>query len=61
MIAAVEFVRRHPGCAKLPVAEHVGPNCSRRYGYQSVDRAIRAGLIRAEKGNGIAYKLYVAE
>lgn len=46
MKEAAGFVRENPGCAILPVAEAVGPNGSRRYGYAIVHRAIRAGLIR---------------
>ncbi len=47
MIQAAAYVRANPGCAILPVAEHVGPHGSRQYGYQTVHRAIKAGLIRA--------------
>lgn len=52
MIQAAEFVRANPGCAILPVAEAVGPNGSRNYGYRTVHRAIRAGMIRATISNG---------
>jgi hypothetical protein len=54
---AVAYVAGHPGCAILPVADHIGP--SRQYGYRSVHRAIRAGLIRATKSRG-RYSLEVA-
>jgi hypothetical protein len=47
MQAAVNYVTNHPGCAILPVAEHIGP--SRRFGYAAVHRAIKAGLIDAVK------------
>jgi len=47
MIQAAAFVRANPGCAILPVAEAVGPHGSRNYGYRTVHRAIKAGLIRA--------------
>lgn len=60
MIAAAEYVAAHPGCAKLPVAEHVGPHGSRKYGYQAVDRAIAAGLIAAVQLPGGAYRLTAA-
>ena len=59
MKAAVEFVRNNPGCTKLAPAEAVGPNGSRRYGYATVDRCIRAGLIVAERLNN-RYALTVA-
>ena len=49
MAAAIAYVRRNPGCAILPVAEYVGPNGSRKYGYRTVHRAIKRGLIRAAK------------
>lgn len=52
MSRAVDYVRNNPGCAILPVAEYVGPNGSRRCGYATVHRAIRAGLIRATWANG---------
>lgn len=52
------YVCAHPGVSKLQVAQRVGPNGSTMYGYNAVDRAIRAGLIRAEKGKGNSYRLY---
>lgn len=60
MEAAVAYVAEHPGCAILPVAEHVGPHGSRCYGYRTVHRCIAAGLLRAERGPRNAYALYVA-
>lgn len=60
MQEAAEFVRENPGCAKLPVAEYVGPYGSRRYGYETVNRAIRAGLIRAERTKSGRYRLFPA-
>lgn len=60
MQAAVDYVAAHPGCAILPVAEHVGPHGSRNYGYRTVHRAIKAGLIRATRTNGV-YCLEVAK
>ena len=57
---AAEYVKAHPGCTKLAVAERVGPNGSRQYGYAIVDRAIGAGLIedRSEPGSS-RYALHV--
>lgn len=53
MEMAEEYVRDNPGCCILPVAEYVGPHGSRKYGYDIVHRAIKAGLIKAHvKPNG---------
>lgn len=52
MERAAAYVAANPGCAILPVAEHVGPHGSRKYGYATVHRAIAAGLIRAAKARG---------
>lgn len=57
MAQAVAYVRKHPGCSILPVAERVGPNGSRKFGYRTVHRAIRAGLIRATKDKAGRYCL----
>lgn len=57
MQAAVRYVENNPGCAILPVAEWVGPHGSRNYGYAIVHRAIKAGLIRAERGEDGKYSL----
>lgn len=59
MRAAVRYVAAHPGCAILPAAEYCGPNGSRRYGYQAVHRAIRAGLLVATRRPGGRYSLAV--
>ena len=61
MAAAVLYVHAHPGCPILPVAEDVGANGSRRYGYAVVHRAMAAGLIEATSGKGNAYALWVAD
>lgn len=45
MREAAAYVAANPGVAILPVAEHVGPNGSRKYGYATVHRAIAAGII----------------
>lgn len=46
MAEALDYITRNPGCAILPVAEHVGPRGSRRYGYRTVHRRLEAGLVR---------------
>lgn len=62
MFLAVDYVREHPGCSILPVAEYVGPHGSRRYGYAIVHRAIDAGLIYGEPtGPRGSYELYDLE
>lgn len=61
MLDVVRFVANHQGCAKLPAAEYVGPNRSRQFGYRTVDRAIRAGLVQAERLANRTYRLTVAE
>lgn len=58
MLDVVSFVARNEGCAILPVAEHVGPNGSRNYGYRTVHRAADAGLIVLVRGNH-AYRCYL--
>lgn len=62
MRAAVYFVSQNPGCAILPVAKylHAGARTGNNnaHGYNPVHRAIRAGLIRAERGAGGRYALY---
>lgn len=47
MRQAVEYVSRHGGAApsRLSVARAVGPHGSTAYGYRTVNRAIRAGLL----------------
>ena len=57
MSRVVDVVRSNPGCAKIVPARAVAPNGSLMYGYQSVNRAIRAGLIRSER-KGNRYALY---
>lgn len=61
MSAAAAYVRDNPGCAIRPVAEHVGPNGSLMYGYRSVHRAIRAGLIQAHRTKSGRYVLTLPE
>jgi hypothetical protein len=45
MAEVVDYVWEHPGCHPARVARQVGPHGSIRYGYRTVDRAIRAGLV----------------
>lgn len=54
------YVARNPGCPILPVAEHVGPNGSRRFGYRTVHRCLSAGLLQTEQGRG-CYVLTVTD
>ena len=58
MAQAADYVARNPGCAKLPVAKRVGPHGSSRYGYRTVNRAIRTGLIIAKRWHNGVYSLY---
>jgi len=48
MREAAEYVAAHPGTTKSMVARAVFPK-SNRYGYAIVDRAIKAGIISAER------------
>ena len=61
MERALEFVRRNPGCAILPVAQHlhIGARSGKNnaHGYNPVHRAIKAGLIRNE-GSRSKYSLF---
>lgn len=66
MAMAVEYVKRHPGCAMLPVADYVSPlpqgleQLNRAYGYNIVHCAVRAGLLDARPGaRRGTYSLYV--
>lgn len=61
MKAAAAYVAAHPDTAILPVAEAIGPNGSRRYGYAAVHRAIRAGIIEATRTPRGWYRLTVAD
>ena len=55
--AAVAFVKRNPGLAKLQASKACFPQ-STKYGYAAVDRAILSGYIEARYGKG-KYELYV--
>ena len=54
MLAAVEIVRRNPGCSIKFVAERITPchvpSQNWAYGYNPVNRAIEADLILARPG-----------
>jgi len=52
-----DLVARHPGTAILPIARRVGPHGSVQFGYRVVHRAIKAGIIRAERV-GARYALH---
>lgn len=60
MRAAATYVQLHPGCTKWAAAVYAfgRKQGARQYGYAAVNRAIKAGLIRAEKPNGRRYALY---
>jgi hypothetical protein len=53
---AYNYVRSHPDCTKCQVSVAIGPNGSNYYGWRCVDRAIKAGLIKAIK-SGNKYQL----
>lgn len=42
---ALRYIANHPGTAILPVAEYVGPNGSRKYGYATVHRLLKTDLV----------------
>lgn len=60
MIDVAAYVARHPGCPKLHAARYVMPGRGLQYGYRSVNRAINAGLVRAENIHRSRYALYPA-
>ena len=45
-----KYVTANPGLTMIHAARYVGPNRSLKYGYATVNRALKAGLIRKEKG-----------
>ena len=55
MRAVVEYVARHPGCYKIDAAEATGQRIA---GYNAVDRAIQAGLIRCYGRIGRGFALW---
>lgn len=50
MQRVVSIVANNPGIVMLQVAERVGANGSRKYGYATAHRAVRAGLVWAVRG-----------
>jgi hypothetical protein len=65
MARVVEVVRDNPGCPKIIPARAVAPSRHGRiglhFGYKSVNRAIRAGLITAERLPSGTYALNVRD
>ena len=65
MQRAVEIVAANPGCHKILVARQITPcpvaEGNWAYGYNPINRAIKAGLIRAEQGSDGRYALYAEE
>lgn len=57
MHSVVSFVACNPGLPMLRSARYVGPNGSLKYGYRTVHRAIKAGLVYAVRG-GNQTRLY---
>ena len=60
MLAAVSYVAAHPGCSKLECGTALLPHAvgkNNAFVYGPVNRAIQAGLIRAERG-GSRYALH---
>ncbi len=64
MALAVSIVKNNPGCTKLFVAARVhhaaASGKNNAYGYDPVNRAIRAGLIVARRQKSGKYELTVA-
>jgi hypothetical protein len=60
MEKVVVLVRGNPGCSKLWIADQVGPHGSTYYGYRTVNRAIRRGLIHARRLPSGRYELYAS-
>lgn len=62
MQQVADYVRNHPGCPKLWPARAVAPyGRGLAYGYASVNRAIKAGLIKAEVLPNGRYRLTVSK
>lgn len=47
MAWAIDYVRVHGPCVAIDVARYVGPHGSLNYGYRTVHRCLRAGLLRS--------------
>ena len=56
----VYYVSKNPDCAKIDPARYVAPNGSLKYGYQTVNRAIKNGKIHAVR-SGSKYILTVVQ
>lgn len=56
-LKAVRFVHANPGCMIRDVSRALGFKRSVRHGYPTVHRAIRAGLLRAERSRRRRYAL----
>ena len=65
MRLAASFVAVNPGCVMRACAHAVSPlsdpTRNEAFGYDIVHRAVRAGLIRAEKQPNRTYRLYPTE
>jgi hypothetical protein len=52
MQAVASYVTANPGQYMIQAAGYVGPHGSLRYGYATVHRALRAGIVRAIAEHG---------
>lgn len=57
MHAAAQYVRDHPGCSKWEAARAVSTHGSNNAGYRIIDRAVKAGMIIAERQADGSYRL----
>lgn len=57
MEAARRFVEAHPGRYAIETAQAVAPEYKPTFGYKVIQRALAAGIIRAES-EGFRYRLY---
>ena len=57
MSEVVDLVEGTPGISMRQVALRVGPHGSTQYGYRTVHRVIKAGLVRVEMDGNI-HRLY---
>lgn len=57
----VSFVEANPGCVAMRVAQAVGPHGSLKYGYATVHRAIRAGVVNRVRDSNRMYLYPVTE
>jgi len=63
MQAVVNYVRANPGGTKIDAARATWGDRKglSNYGYRPVDRAIKRGLVRAERQSSGRYQLFVAD